>query len=373
MAVTGASEPSASGTPAACIGCEGVELRGPVGSEPRGVHAARPAPQRVEQRLHAGVARRGCASVASAVGAGHLDVLEPMTRSAERVGRRRSAAACSKPRGPTPVAASPITWKPAWTPARVHATTWSRICSVVRYWRPLVSGVCVRLRSGSAVREPIAPSTKRSPAAPRAPIARLARSRPPRARPSSRSTIGPWLAARPGASTAAKSSAPLMSGPPSSWNDADPERCRTVTRRALRGIAACVGGHGLEGGGAHGMVRFLAQPARCVVAGRGRLPPGTAASSAEDAAHGVHVDPRQVHDAAERRPVELLARRRPPFGPASTRPSRGRARLPPRCRARLRRDEVERLAERRGGTEVEAGRARARRRWCARGRRRRPA
>src|SRR4051794_14963576 len=161
--VTGLSEPNASGTPAAASEANGF------------MRAARSAPRRaayIPSGPPQAASNAGCTlatnprsarrAMASASGVSTCSSRCPAARTAAMPAR---SAARRKPSRTASSPASPMTWKPAWRPAAVQATTWSRICSAVRYTCPWVSASMYGARK-AAVREPTAPSALRSPARP---------------------------------------------------------------------------------------------------------------------------------------------------------------------------------------------------------------
>ena len=87
---------------------------------------------------------------------------------------RRARSICSptmlaarrKPAATAAQAASPMTWKPAWIPARVASTKWSAMSSSDRYKTPPVSGASQYGSCSAAVCEPSEPSTNKSPPTP---------------------------------------------------------------------------------------------------------------------------------------------------------------------------------------------------------------
>ena len=93
-------------------------------AEPVGIHALRSPPERIEHGLHRGVDAEGRHPGYQVV-VEHFGVLDAVTPAADQVGPT-TAAASSKPRTTVSMVASPIAWKPACSPARAHATTWSR-------------------------------------------------------------------------------------------------------------------------------------------------------------------------------------------------------------------------------------------------------
>ena len=129
--VTGESEPRASMTPAAAIAANGLRAR--ARSTPRRWAYMPASPPHSRSKA-------GCtdattpsrAKVGEHLGRGHLDVLDAVPRGPDRggaellLGQRRGRSQIS------PSAPSPMAWKPACSPARVQATTWSRTSAASR-------------------------------------------------------------------------------------------------------------------------------------------------------------------------------------------------------------------------------------------------
>ena len=122
IGVTGESEPKASSTPARAMSAYGLSPPARSTTEPGDVHPVVSRPSRVERRLHAGHHPRRTSSTP-----GRLRSSPRAPAGAVHPARRRGHTA--RPRDDCLDATHggvADEWKPAWTPALVHATT----CSV---------------------------------------------------------------------------------------------------------------------------------------------------------------------------------------------------------------------------------------------------
>ena len=148
-----------------------------------------------------------------------------------------------------------------------------------------------------------------------------------------------------------------MSGPASSCTQPDAERRRPGQGGALH-RPALVGRHRLAGDPADDVVRVAGQVAGVVEA---RLGAGLRGRREQGGGHhgGVHVDAAEVDHAAVRRPVELLAGRRPLPRASRSRPSRGRGPPGPRDGPAGLLHPVEAVRQRGGAGEVQPGQRQA--------------
>ena len=250
------------------------------------------------------------AKVASQLGRGHLDVLDAVPRGPDRAVaellRSERQAGHDLPSAPSPMA-----WKPACSPARVHATTWSRTAAASRYPCPAWPASAYGSRR-CAVCDPIEPSAKRSPAAPAVPRSR-ARATPAGA---DLAPVGDDLRPGLGCRELAQGLQVLGAGDvrPGQLVDApDAQRGSPREGGALH-RAPLLGADRLAGDPADDVVRVAGQVAGVVVA---RLAAGLRRRREQGGGHhsGVHVDAGEVDHPAVRRPVELLAGRRPLLRP----------------------------------------------------------
>ena len=140
-AVTGASEPKASATPAAAMVANGF------------IAAARSGPSRRLYRPSGppqAASNIGCmlatVPVAASVAMASSSIISACSIRCAQPASRTVAFSPSRPspraarRATELTASSPMAWKPACTPASVQATRWSAICCSVRYLAPRLSG-----------------------------------------------------------------------------------------------------------------------------------------------------------------------------------------------------------------------------------------
>ena len=225
--VTGASDPNASGMPAACIGGERVEGRR--AARRRAGRRTCPSDRPTTRRRPAGrwprrrAGRRSALAAASTIStcssrcrAARTDLDRRSRRLPRRSRRRRSS-----------MAPSPITWYPAWTPATEQAMTWSRIVGGIGVGDTAGVRVVVALaqeggaRADRAVDEVV---TGRACGAER--HGDVGPPPSPQYPTTSSPDSGPTVVSR-----SVKSSALEMSGPPSSWTMPMPSDAACVAGR----------------------------------------------------------------------------------------------------------------------------------------------
>ena len=240
--VTGRVGPERERHPGGVQGRERVHPAGPVGAEPVDVHPGRPAPPRVEHRLHA----RDDAQLGQRRHPRPRRPSPGARRGARGPGPRRPR--CARPRGAGPRPGCPRRRRRSrgTRPARPPR------CTRRRARRPAPRrgrdgrGSRGRRRTGvrrAAVREPSEPSTKRSPARPCAPVAASssrASAAVATAWPQYGTTRGARGSARARATSAARSSIEEMSGPAHSCTTPIPSAA--AARRKASWAAARVPG-----------------------------------------------------------------------------------------------------------------------------------
>ncbi len=323
-AVTGASEPNASGDAG----------RGELGEPVQPAALARPAGLRTSASVPPQAASNiGCIDATSPDAASRAGSRTYSTCSsrdptpARAAERGRSAASNASSTWST--AASPMTWKPACSPAVAHRTMCSVRSPVSKRSAPLVSGRSSYGSCSAAVCEPSEPSQNRSPAAPTAPSSRA------RLDPEQLAPVPDHLRQRFGVRESEQGGQVVRARDRRAGHlvhARDAQRRGVPQRRALQ-LACDAGGERGERGRTRRVVRVAASDGRPA-----RIPDSCGQARHRGRERGRHhgrvrVHAGQVDRAAVRRAVEFARGRRPPLGPASSRPSRRRG---PDGRGRLR-------------------------------------